>query len=163
MKVYIAGVHKNSIVDGPGLRYVIFFQGCNHKCKGCHNPKTHKYNTGKHIEIDQIIRDIISTGVKGVTISGGEPFDQSKELYYLVKSLKELNYNIWIYSGYIFEELQKDKYTNMKILRNIDTLVDGPFVEEKFSKDLLFKGSKNQRIINVRDSLLAGKTIESSI
>lgn len=150
MKMRIAGIVNDSCVDGPGLRYVVFLQGCLHHCIGCHNTQTHNPDGGYFKEVQEIIDDILSNSLlDGVTISGGEPFMQCDVLYELVKKLKATHYHIMIYSGYLFEEvLQLDK--GREILQLCDTLVDGKFIKNKRSLSLLYKGSSNQRIINLQ-------------
>mgnify|MGYP003300243641 CR=1 FL=1 len=149
----------DSIVDGTGLRMVVWTQGCPHHCPGCHNPQTHDYNGGALVDIDQIADEIIKYPLKnGVTLSGGEPFAQPKEILYLVKRLKDHNINIWSFSGYTFEQLLNDP-ERREILNYLDVLVDGRFVEELKSISLRFRGSSNQRIIDVPASLKENKVV----
>ena len=146
-----ADLTYDSIVDGNGLRIVVWSQGCIHKCKGCHNPTTWDLNKGKLCDIDDLADRIISYKLKsGVTFSGGDPMQQSEEFTYLAKLLKQHNINIWCFTGYEFENLN-DK--QKELLKYIDVLVDGKFINELKSYDLVFKGSKNQRIIDVKKSL----------
>ena len=144
--IRIASLVDDSIVDGPGIRFTVFMQGCPHKCVGCHNPETHDFNGGYLESIDNIISKIKSNPLCfGVTISGGEPFAQKKELLELVKAIKNINKNIVIYTGYIYEELlKKNDDTINEILNSIDYLVDGPFVLSKRDLTLTFRGSQNQ-------------------
>lgn len=156
-KVRIAGIIPESIVDGPGIRMTIFTQGCIHHCKGCHNPETHPLNGGKFVNIYDILDDIKSNPLlDGVTFSGGEPFLQSKELSLLGKEIKALGLDIITYTGYTFEEIVTgiDKHKYWKELLNItDILIDGKYKEDSRSLLLKFRGSKNQRIIDVKKSL----------
>lgn len=155
MKIRIAGILKESVVDGPGIRYVIFTQGCQHNCAGCHNPETHDLNGGYEIDIRDIINDIDRCAfLDGITFSGGEPFLQAASLLVLAEKIKERNYNILTYSGYTFEDLvSSDNLETRKLLGLIDILIDGKFVLAKRDISLKFRGSKNQRIIDVKASL----------
>lgn len=152
----LAGTISDSIVDGPGIRYVIFFQGCSHKCKGCQNPHTHDFNGGYYISTDDLLQTIPTNSMlSGVTLSGGDPLDQLEDCADLVVRLKKQNINIWLYTGYTYEELiaKKDSQIDI-ILRNIDVLVEGPFIVSQRSWDLNYKGSKNQRIIDMPETIL---------
>lgn len=155
VKINIAGFVPNSITDGPGLRFTVFCQGCTHNCPGCHNPQTHPFNTGTDYTPAEIFEKIKKDPlVKKVTFSGGDPFCQSEGFYHLAKILKENNYEVACYTGFLFEELIKDENSfEYKLLENIDILVDGPFKMSEKSLDLKFKGSKNQRTIDVPNSL----------
>ena len=131
MELRVAGIVKESVVDGPGFRYVIFAQGCEHCCKGCHNPDTHAMDGGYVVDTDSIIEDIKqSRYIDGVTFSGGEPFLQAEAFIGIAEKLGELNMNIICYSGFTYEELieRKDK-SWIKLLGLIDTLIDGPYIE----------------------------------
>ena len=158
MKIRLAGVIKDSIVDGPGLRTVIFTQGCYHNCDECHNKHTHDIHGGYLKEINELAYEIVNARLqRGITISGGEPFLQAKEINYLITKVKELNnkYDIWIYTGYLIEELLDKSNPNLKInleiLTKADTLVDGRFNKHLKDINLVFKGSSNQRIINLNE------------
>lgn len=163
MLIKLAGLVPESFVDGPGIRFTVFTQGCPHKCEGCHNPETHDFNGGRLADVDKIFKKILSFPlVKGVTFSGGEPFCQPEQLAYLAKLLKEKNYHIISYSGYTFEELFDKSKSNQHIddlLRNIDILIDGKFILSERSLELRFRGSKNQRIVDVKESLKSGKAV----
>lgn len=149
----IAGTIEESFVDGPGVRYTIFCQGCLLNCKGCQNPQTHSLSGGILVSIDDLFNDIQKYKlVSGVTFSGGEPSLQAKELLELAKRLQESGYNIWMYSGYTIENLIK-KPDMLELLKYIDVLVDGPYIESEKTLDLPFRGSKNQRLINVKEYL----------
>lgn len=157
----IAGIEKESITDGVGIRYTVFTQGCKHKCLGCHNPKTHDINGGYDIAIDEIIEDLKSNPLlDGITLSGGDPFFQAKECTeLLVRIRKELKHlNVWAYSGFTFEQLLRNKDMR-EMLDLVDVLVDGRFVLERRTLESRFKGSENQRIIDVRKSLENNKVI----
>lgn len=155
----IAGVVTESIVDGPGIRYTIFTQGCPFHCKGCHNPQSQPLKGGMDVKL-KIFYDEIKQNplVSGVTFSGGEPFIQAGALSLLAKVLKKEGYSVWSYSGYTFDKLERDdKFRSL--LEQIDVLVDGPYVQSKHSMDIDFRGSTNQRIIDVPKSLEQDKVV----
>lgn len=156
MQLRIAGLTKESIVDGPGIRYVVFAQGCNHKCKGCHNPDTHSMSGGYEIDVDMLIKDILnSKHIDGVTFSGGEPFLQAEAFLYIAKVLKHHNIHIISYTGYTFEQIIGNNINHeIELLNNIDVLIDGPYIEKLRDLSIPYRGSKNQRIIDVCSSLL---------
>ena len=157
MEIRIAGTVQDSIVDGPGLRYVVFVQGCPHHCEGCHNPQTHDFAGGRLVDTDALFAECVENPLtQGVTFSGGEPFCQSKPLYELGCRLKERGYHLMCYSGWTFEELcekaKREEYVG-KLLSILDVLVDGRFVLAERSLMLKFRGSRNQRVVDVRRSL----------
>lgn len=162
-KLKIAGLVEESIVDGPGIRFVVFTQGCPHSCKGCHNPQTHDFNFGEYIDIENLAERINSNPLlKGVTLSGGEPFMQCEALVELISKLNN-NLDIITYSGFTFEEIVKKANNEnrfMDLLNYTDILIDGRFEEEKKDENLAFRGSSNQRAINVKLSLKNKKIIE---
>lgn len=160
----IAGIANDSIVDGPGLRYTIFTQGCPHHCKECHNPETHDPSCGKLIEIDSVVSEVKKNPLlDGITLSGGEPFMQAEVAGHLARKIKkDLNLSVITYTGFLFEDLLKND-KNRELLENTDMLVDGKFVKEEKSLDLMYRGSKNQRLINVQESLKQNKVIEYNI
>ena len=154
----------DSIVDGPGLRMVIWTQGCEHHCFGCHNPQTHDLSGGFEMDVATIIEQMKNSRLqKGVTLSGGEPFLQAEKLLPIVKEAKGIGWDVWSYTGFRFEQLLNEKHPDyearLKLLHYIDVLVDGPFVKKLKSHDLVFRGSSNQRIINVRQSLETGQVV----
>ena len=152
----IAGKVTSSIVDGPGFRFTVFFQGCPHKCDGCHNPQTWDMAGGKETEVSSIVEDIEAAYfVDGVTISGGEPFAQAKELVHLLKELKARDYHIIAYTGYTYEQILEDK-EKADCLPYIDVLIDGRYEKDKRCLSMRFRGSSNQRVIDVP------KTLESN-
>lgn len=160
--INISGFIQESIVDGPGMRSTIFVQGCKRHCINCQNPQTWSFETKELVSTEDLYSRIIQDSIiKGVTISGGEPFEQAKELLDLVKKLSG-KYNIMIYSGYTFEELIKDK-EKAELLFETDILVDGPFVEKLKDLSLRFKGSSNQRIIDVKKSIMENTIILADI
>lgn len=165
MEIRIAGTVQDSIVDGPGLRYVVFVQGCPHCCTGCHNPQTHDFSGGRLTDTDALFDECVENPLTmGVTFSGGEPFSQAEALYELGTRLKQRGYNLMCYSGWTFEELLKKAETDEfvgKLLGILDTLVDGRFELSRRSLTLKFRGSTNQRILDVKKSLAAHNAIEA--
>lgn len=158
--IRISGITPESIVDGEGIRYVIFTQGCPHHCPGCHNPSTHSFDGGKVVAIHDIFTDIEKNRkyIDGITLSGGEPFCQIDQCSIIAERARELGLTVWCYTGFSFEELY-ERGDAFELLQNLDVLVDGPFILEERSLDLDFRGSRNQRIIDVRTSLKEGMTI----
>lgn len=143
----IANYVQDSIVDGPGLRFTLFVQGCSHHCKGCHNPQTHDPNGGNEM-IEQEIIDIMLSNplLDGLTLSGGEPFDQDASCAIIAKAAKDAGLNVWVYTGYTLDQLRQK---NTELLQYVDVLVDGPFVLDQRSLSLKWRGSHNQRIIKL--------------
>ncbi len=137
-------------VDGPGLRTSIYFAGCPHHCFGCHNPHTWNYNAGQEMTIDKIMERIIENDFN-VTFSGGDPLAQIDSLIILAKKIKDIGKTIWCYTGYCYEEIISNKSLS-KILPYIDVIVDGKFIIKLKESGLLFRGSSNQRLIDVRQS-----------
>ncbi|MHC6181340.1 anaerobic ribonucleoside-triphosphate reductase activating protein [Clostridium sp. JNZ X4-2] len=164
-KVRLAGIAYESLVNGPGMRRVFFAQGCRHNCKGCFNPSTHDFHGGELKDTDDLIGQIkINPLITGITFSGGDPFEQAEEFAYMADKIKRLDLNIWCYTGYTFEHIlynTQDIYWK-KLINNIDVLVDGKFEESKKDSRLRFKGSSNQRIIDVKASLISHRIIEIS-
>lgn len=142
--IKIAGFELGSMSDGPALRNVVFFQGCPHHCPGCHNPGTHDPTGGFKMSIKEVVNQL-DDPYCDITISGGEPFAQYKELLVLLKILYKKNKKVWVYTGYTVEQLVMMGYK--EALRYIDTLVDGPYIEAQKDTTSEYRGSKNQRII----------------
>lgn len=164
MKIRLYGTVNDSIVDGPGLRYTIFTQGCPHQCPGCHNPQSHDLEGGYIYDTDDIVKEIDKNPLlDGVTLSGGEPFIQPVPLIDLVQKLKQRGLHIMIYSGFTFAEIMNLGEYARKLLSLCDTLVDGKFILSLRSLQLLYKGSANQRIIDIQASLKQGTVIEQKI
>ncbi|MCX7657896.1 MAG: anaerobic ribonucleoside-triphosphate reductase activating protein [Oscillospiraceae bacterium] len=165
MKIRLAGVANDSIVDGPGIRFTIFVQGCTRRCKGCHNPQTHDFNGGYESSTEELLQKILSNPLlDGVTFSGGEPFEQAWALYDLGQKLSEKGYNIITYTGYTFEYLiqnANEKNFYKELLSVTDFLIDGEFEIDKKSYELKFKGSSNQRILDCKKSLKEGRAVET--
>lgn len=163
LRLRISGIEPESIVDGPGIRMTIFVQGCPHHCPHCHNPQTHDFNGGHFLPIQEILEMIEENELlDGVTFSGGEPFSQAEELVPLAREIKERGYNLVIYTGYLYEDLialSSDKPAYLELLTFADILVDGPFVYKERTLDAPFKGSANQRVIDVQKSLSLGNIV----
>lgn len=159
MKIRLASpvLMPDSIVDGEGIRTVLWTQGCLHKCPGCQNPQTHSFSDGYLVDISEIKKQIDDLeGQDGITFSGGDPFYQVKECIEIAKYIKSKKMNVWCYTGFIYENLLSMSKNNpdiLEFLKLIDVLVDGPFVLEKKSLDSIFRGSTNQRIIDTKLSL----------
>lgn len=159
-KLRVAGTIGESIVDGPGIRYVIFTQGCPHGCPGCHNPKTHDFDAGIELTLDTLFTDIMKNPmITGVTFSGGEPFCQPKPLSTLAVALKEKKKHIMTYSGYTLEQILTMGDDAMALLSQCDMLVDGPYIQSQRDLTLRFRGSRNQRILDVPLSLKTGEPV----
>lgn len=166
-KIRIAGTVNDSIVDGPGIRFAIFTQGCPHHCEGCHNPQTHDFDAGELVTLECLLDKVKNNPLlDGVTYSGGEPFCQAKQLYLLGTEVKKLKMSIVTYTGYTYEYLiehaNAENYYN-ELLSVTDYLIDGQFVLAERDILLKFKGSSNQRIINVKKSLAEKKVIEAEL
>ncbi len=163
MLIRLAGLVPESFVDGPGIRFAVFTQGCPHNCEGCHNPETHDPDGGRLADTDRIYEKIKQYPlVKGVTFSGGDPFCQPEPLYDLAVKLKEDGYHVMSYTGWTFEQLmkksEKEEFVG-KLLGQLDLLVDGRFVLAERTLELPFRGSRNQRIIDVPESLRKGEAV----
>ena len=157
----LSGIVSDSIVDGPGIRVTVFSQGCPHHCPGCHNPETWAFGCGTDIDEEKILEIVRSNPLcRGVTFSGGEPFAQAEGFTRLAKMLKVHGYEVASYSGYTFEQLLAGDEHQRALLATIDVLIDGPFIMAEKSLELNFRGSRNQRILDVPASLAAGKAIQ---
>ena len=164
MKLRIAGTVNDSIVDGPGIRFTVFVQGCPHNCRGCHNPQTHDFNGGTITDTEELLEKIKSNPLlDGVTFSGGEPFCQAGALASLGKEIKKLGLNIVTYTGYTFEQLYSSREQNNwnDLLKVTDVLIDGPFILEQKDWEIKFRGSSNQRYIDCQKSLEQGNAVET--
>lgn len=159
----LSGIVTDSIVDGPGIRCTVFCQGCPHHCEGCHNPETWEFGCGTPMEEERIVEIVKSNPLcRGVTFSGGEPFAQAEGYAKLGKLLKAEGYEVASYSGYTFEQLLSGTAAQKELLSTIDILIDGPYLAQQRSLEISFRGSKNQRILDVPQSLAAGKAIETT-
>lgn len=164
MELQVAGFLDNSLVNGSGLRSVVFVSGCRNNCEGCHNKEMQDFNYGDKMSVKEI-SDRIKRNVpiiRGVTFSGGEPFEQAEALAELAGYVKGEELNLWCYSGYTYEFITSEfnKRAGWKeLMKYIDVLVDGKFEKDKIEPGLKFRGSSNQRIIDVKKSRLEGKVI----
>ncbi|MGN0718548.1 MAG: anaerobic ribonucleoside-triphosphate reductase activating protein [Anaerovoracaceae bacterium] len=167
-KIRIAGVVRESIVDGPGLRFVVFCQGCPHGCPGCHNEATHDFSGGYDCEIEKILAAIENDPLlDGVTFSGGEPLCQPAAFHVLAQEIKRRfpGKNIVTFTGYTYEELQPLAAQDPDLaglLDLTDLLIDGRFVEAEKDLTLQFRGSRNQRIIDMNATRAAGQVVLST-
>ena len=163
----IAGFVEESIVDGPGFRIVIFFQGCAHHCYGCHNPETWDFEGGKEVSFD-LIKKIIDDNpyADGITLSGGDPLYQIDASTEIAEYAKSKGLDVILYTGFLFEEVLEMTKANQRLkdlLNNVDTLIEGPFILEQRHLSLKFRGSSNQRIIDVKKSLMQNKIVEKTL
>ena len=163
MKIRIADIIEESFVDGEGVRFAIFVQGCHHNCKGCHNPATHDFNGGRLVDTEQIIAKFTNAPlISGITLSGGEPLCQIKAVTELAVAAKNSGLSVWCYTGCVYEELignlnevDKKFFTVDEVktfLEYVDVLVDGPFIESQRDLTMRFCGSRNQRLIDIPKS-----------
>lgn len=157
----IAGTVQDSIVDGPGIRYVIFTQGCPHHCPGCHNPDTHDPEGGRIADTNLILEQIFRNPLlSGVTFSGGEPFMQAEALVPVAEEIKAHKKHLMIYTGYLYEQLLKMEERGVqRLLELADVLVDGPFILEQRDLTLQYRGSANQRVIDLAKTRQAGELV----
>ncbi|MDU2373048.1 MAG: anaerobic ribonucleoside-triphosphate reductase activating protein [Peptoniphilus harei] len=157
-----AQIRKYDVANGPGIRTTIFVTGCTHKCPNCFNEEYQDFNFGDswtRKETDEVIEDLKLDEVKGLTVLGGEPFQNEVDLLQVLRDIKkEVQKDIWIFSGYTYEEILKDQ-DKKKLLEECDVLVDGRFVEALKDLSLRFRGSSNQRIIDIKKSLEANKVV----
>lgn len=157
--INVLRVLHDTTVDGPGFRTSIYCAGCRHKCPGCHNPQSWAFGAGTDRTPDDLLREVMSDPFADVTFSGGDPLYQAEGFTELAKRIKtESQKTIWCYTGFLFEHLLKDEAAR-QLLQYVDVLVDGPYVEALRDEDLLFRGSSNQRLIDVPKSLAEGKVV----
>ena len=164
MKIRLAApLQYDSVVDGEGIRTVIWTQGCSHNCKGCHNPETHDFNGGALIDIEDIKKELMNLKFQdGITLSGGDPFMQPDACLEIAKFAKKIGLNVWTYTGFTFDQLKtlgRTKPVIIELLKNIDVLIDGKFVLEEKTYETPYRGSKNQRIIDVQQSLIKNEIV----
>ena len=158
----LSGITTESITDGPGVRYVVYTQGCKHGCKNCHNPDTWDLDGGEEFTVREIINKVkrIRKKYKGITFSGGEPFLQADELVQVAIAAKQKGWDVVTFTGYLYEDLIKNVDDGVRALLGItDILVDGPFVDELRDTTLPFRGSSNQRIIDLAATREIGKMV----
>lgn len=157
-----AQIRKYDVANGPGIRTTIFVTGCTHKCPNCFNEEYQDFNFGNpwtRKETDEVIEDLKLDEVKGLTVLGGEPFQNEVDLLQIIRDIKkEVQKDIWIFSGYTYEEILKDQ-DKKKLLEECDVLVDGRFVEALKDLSLRFRGSSNQRIIDIKKSLESNEVV----
>lgn len=151
----IMDIIKNSTVDGEGFRNVLFTAGCLHHCKNCHNPETWSLDSGHDMDVTEAAEKLCNGWLSNVTISGGDPFYQPNALHSLLIIIKNIYHkNVWVYTGFTYEELINLGYDS--ILESIDVLIDGLYVDELRDINLIFKGSSNQRVIDIKETLKSG-------
>lgn len=165
--IRLSGIAYESLVNGPGMRRVYFSQGCKHNCLGCFNPDTHDFNGGEELDMDELIEAALSNPIlKGITFSGGDPLERPEEFAYMAKAFKKAGLNIWCYTGYTFEEISKNMECNKSLkslIESINMLVDGKFDIDRQEDKLRFRGSSNQRIIDIEKTLKLGEIITLEI
>ncbi|MBO5376080.1 MAG: anaerobic ribonucleoside-triphosphate reductase activating protein [Bacilli bacterium] len=156
-------LQRNSIVDGEGIRAVVWTQGCPHNCPGCHNPETHDFDGGFLVDVEELKEEINSLDSEvGVTLSGGDPFVQPEACLEIAKYCHKIDLNVWCYTGYTYEQLVKmgkDNPVINEFLNEIDVLVDGRFVQKLKSLEAKFRGSKNQRLIDMKETLKSDEVV----
>ncbi len=163
LPIRLAGITRDSIVDGPGIRTTFYVQGCPHHCPGCHNPETWPFEGGTEMTPDELFAIVRENPLcKGVTFSGGEPFAQAEKLLPLARMLKEAGYELASYTGYAIEQLMNGTDAQKALLAEVDVLIDGPFLLAERSLELNFRGSRNQRVLNVKKSLQGGIAAEET-
>lgn len=157
----IASTVSDSIVDGPGLRFTVFTQGCPHGCPGCHNPETHPFDGGREVTVEELGSQMLRNPLTdGLTLSGGDPFLQGEECAQLARMAHEKGLNVWAYTGYTYEKLlELGQSGQLALLRETDVLVDGPFVQAKKSYEAKFRGSTNQRLIDMNKTRATGRIV----
>lgn len=160
MRFRLAGEIKHSLVNGPGIRYVVFFQGCPHHCEGCQNPETHAISGGVEADTDDVIQRIRKARfLDGVTISGGDPLMQPEACGVIAKAAHKMGLSVWVYTGWKMEDILRDDHKR-EALRYVDILVDGEFVAALQDEEPLFRGSSNQRFIKVQKALSCNQVVE---
>lgn len=164
MNVRLAGIVNESVSDGPGLRIALFFQGCKHQCPGCHNPQTWPIQAGTEYEVEVLLHRLPDTPlIRGVTLSGGDPFYQPLAAAQIALEFQKRGKDVWAYTGFVWEQLQNMQNDAVhQLLQCCDILIDGPFIQSQRCLNLPFRGSANQRVIDVKESLDTGKVMEWS-
>jgi anaerobic ribonucleoside-triphosphate reductase activating protein len=161
----IGGIEPESIVDGPGFRYTIFVQGCNFRCPGCHNQGLQAFEGGRETPVSELLRDIAANPLlDGLTLSGGDPFTQAAACAVLAEKVRGLGLSVITFTGYLWEDLlASGRQDWLRLVKASDIIVDGPFIMALRDPDLYFRGSANQRLIDVRRSLAAGRAVEERL
>ena len=155
MTLQVLHIVEGTSVDGPGLRTSIYLAGCSHHCPGCHNPTSWDFKGGEERTLDELM-EVIAYNEAPVTLSGGDPLQQPDGTFALIRRIKqELGYNVWCYTGYTWEEIEKD-LALLDVIRELDVLVDSPFIQAERDTTLRFRGSRNQRLIDVQLTLATG-------
>lgn len=158
MVLRVLDIVEDTMVDGPGFRTAIYCAGCRHACPGCHNPQSWQFDQGREMTVDELMRIILADPYANVTFSGGDPMYQAAAFAELARAIhQQTNKDIWCYTGFTFESLIQ--HDQRELLAEVDVLVDGPYVERLRDEELLFRGSSNQRIIDVQASLYSGTTV----
>ncbi|WP_269477349.1 anaerobic ribonucleoside-triphosphate reductase activating protein [Hominibacterium faecale] len=161
--IRLAGIVRESIVDGPGFRFAVFCQGCPHNCPECHNQATHDFNGGKDVAVERLLEEIEKNPLlAGVTFTGGEPFCQPEGFHSLAKGVKERGLDIVTFTGYTYEHLMKiaeEKESIALLLDDTDLLIDGPYIKAEKDLTLPFRGSRNQRLIDMNATRKEGKVV----
>jgi len=163
MQVRIAGIIHESVTDGPGVRSVVFFQGCQRACPGCHNPHTWKLDGGEQTDTQQVMARLkITPLISGITLSGGEPFLQAEAAAEIAQFARSAGLDVWVFTGNTWEDLLAglDKPGYRELVEAADVIVDGPYQQDLRDLSLAYRGSRNQRIIRVRESLEAAQVME---
>ena len=159
MQIRLFGLVDESIVDGPGFRLAVFTQGCPHHCEGCHNPESHAFDGGKLRDVQEVIAVMDDSPLlDGVTLTGGDPFMQPEPCTVIAKAAHERGLNVWCYTGFTYEQLLK-RPDAAQLLENVDVLVDGRFVLAERSLELKFRGSRNQRLIDMKRTRDTGSVV----
>ncbi|WP_304383614.1 anaerobic ribonucleoside-triphosphate reductase activating protein [Muribaculum intestinale] len=158
MKVNVLDIVRGTTVDGPGFRTSVYMAGCRHACPGCHNPQSWDFNGGTLMDIEELMA-VVEEEDWDVTLTGGDPMYHPGAVMEIARRVHELGHDIWVYTGFTWEDLiKKEELSN--VLRLIDVIVDGPYHAAERDTDLLFRGSRNQRIIDVASSLESGMVME---
>ncbi len=156
-KFNVLSIIRGTTVDGPGFRTSIYLAGCNHRCPGCHNPQSWDFSGGNQMSIEEIM-EIVREEDFDVTLSGGDPLSSPESTLFLINALKADGRNVWLFTGYTWEQIMASSQLK-EIVSKVDVVVDGPFMEHLKDPDLLFRGSSNQRLIRVKESLSASAPV----
>ena len=156
--VRVLSIIEDTMVDGPGFRTAIYCAGCRHQCAGCHNPQSWAFDVGRDMTVEQLMRVIVADPFANVTFTGGDPMYQAAAFAELARAIhRDTNKDIWCFTGFTYESLIQPE--QRELLSQLDVLVDGPYVQRLRDPDLLFRGSSNQRLIDVQASLYAGEVV----